>query len=138
MKKHTPVIIMLLTVAAMFAVSCSKEEEPKYSEEKLIGSWKIPLYVEYPGVSGKTLSIYPDHTAMLHDVPFNAWKIEGDVLTLTNDINHGYNNHELGVMKVKILNMTDSTMTLVGNYTHALNSTVDSKSDVSGLYNRLK
>ena len=136
MKKHTLFTITLLTVMAVFVVSCSKEEEKKYPEESLYGFWEIPLAVECPGLCFKTLTILPGHTAMLDTGQFNYWKLEGDVLTLTKDMERGYNRHELGVMKVIIVDLTDTTMILVGNYIHAVNTTVDMEGDMSGLYKR--
>ena len=136
MKKHSAFAILILVAIAFSAVSCSKEEAKKYDEEQLVGSWKIPLIVEYPDMSGKTLTILPGHTALLNNISFNYWKLEGDMLTLTRDINHGYNNHEMGMMKVQIIDLSDSTMLFVGNFIHAVNSTIDKQGDMSGLYVR--
>ncbi|MGX8712155.1 MAG: hypothetical protein ACSW8I_00515 [bacterium] len=137
MKKHTLVTIMFLAVATLFAAACSEKEASKYSEESLFGTWKIPLVVEYPEMRYKTLTINPGHTAALDNIVFNYWKIEGDVLTLTRDVEQEYNRHELGVMKVTVVDLTDTTMLLVGNYIHAFNTTIDRKSDMSGFYSRI-
>lgn len=141
MKKHTLLVIMLLA-AVVFATSCSKEEKDNYPEGKLIGAWKIPLIVELEDgtghvISGKSLLIYPNHTAYLHDIFFNYWKLEGDVLTFTRDYVHDYNNHEVGEMKVTVADLTDTTMVIVGKYIHAVNDIIDKKGEVSGMYYRI-
>lgn len=136
MKKHTLFTIMMLFFVALFTASCSKEKGGGFPEEKLLGFWKIPIGTDYAELSGKMLTISMGHTAILNDVPFNYWKLEGNEIIFTRDVEHGYNNHELGVIRVTIADLTDSTMILVGDYTHAVNSTVDKVVDMSGCYLR--
>jgi hypothetical protein len=81
------------------------------------------------------LTIDTAHKAYMNGVNFNYWKLEGTELTLTRDVVEG-TRHELGVFKATIADLNDSTMTLVGTYRHAWDTTVDAFIVINGLYEK--
>lgn len=131
---------MLLVAVALTVAACSKEES-KYPEEMFVGTWTIPFTVsqDVPNVAGKYLVINENHTGIMNTVPFDAWKLEGDELTFTNDRRiNGDEVRDLEVLKYTIVNANDSVITLVGRYTHIVNERVVTAGDMSGVYNKKK
>ena len=136
--KKIGISAMLIMTAALMTVACSKPEEPKVAESKLVGTWVAPLNVgggTVEGVGGKELVINADHTAKFAVLSFNNWKIEGDVLTFTNYIEHEV-DRELAVLRYTIDNFADTSMVLSGKYTYAVGDSIYLEGDMSGLYKR--
>ena len=131
---------MMFAAVAMLAVACEKVVEPVVPESKLVGAWKAPLSSSdemMQDLGGKNLVINADHTASFAFLSFNNWKIEGDVLTLTNYHGEGVARH-VEVLRYTINNYTDTSMLLDGRYVYAVGDSVYREGDFSGLYMRDK
>ena len=139
MKKIRTCVVLLFVAVAVMVAACTKED-PKVPESKLVGTWQVPLAAGgdvIQGVGGKDLVICDDHTASLVNFVFDNWKIEGDVLTFSNLIDHG-NVYEMEVLKYEIVEYLDTAMILNGSYTHLIGDSVYLQGDMSGLYRKKK
>jgi hypothetical protein len=138
MKHLKHLTLILVAAVAVLAAACSKEETgPSYSESMVMGKWKFPVNTELSkaNLANTFLTIDTAHKAYMNGVNFNYWKLEGTELTLTRDVVEG-TRHELGVFKATIADLNDSTMTLVGTYRHAWDTTVDAFIVINGLYEK--
>ena len=132
--------VMMFVAVAMLAVACEKAEEPIVPEAKLVGAWTAPLSSTdeiMHDLGGKNLVINPNHTASFSYLSFKNWKIEGEVLTMTNYTGEGVNRH-VEVLRYIINNYTDTSMLLTGRYIYAVGDSVYREGDFSGLYKRDK
>ena len=137
MKKISTSVVFLVA-AAILAVACSKPEEPKVPESKLVGVWKAPNNMgdeTMDAFGGKNLTINANHTASFSYLEFDNWKIEGDQLTLTNLSGEGL-YRRVEVLRYIIEDYHDTAMLLTGNYTLAVGDSVYLRGDLSGLYKR--
>ena len=139
MKKISTSVVFLMA-AAILAVACSKPEEPKVPENKLVGAWKAPLNMTdgtMNAFGGKPLTINANHTATFSYLAFDNWKIEGDQLILTNLSGEGL-SRRIEVLRYTIENYVDTAMLLTGKYILAVGDSVYQQGDLSGLYKRDK
>ena len=128
----------MLVVAVVLAVACSKTEDPIVPESKLVGAWKAPTVANggmMEDFRGKNLIINKNHTASFSVIYFNNWKLEGDVLTLTNYYTQGTNRHA-EVLRYTIMNYSDSAMYLSGYYINVVGDSVVQEDDMSGIFTR--
>ena len=124
----------LLAIAAvcLLASACSKEKPP-IAEIRVIGSWVFPPNAGLGvfNLTGKKLVINMEHTALMNDIFFRNWKMDGYDLIFTN---FNSDRQTIEQLHYTINTITDSTMDLTGRYSYIVGDSVHVVADLSGLY----
>ena len=115
MNQNIKKLTMLLFVAAsMMAVSCSKVNDGKYSENDIIGVWYFPSDIGYDQMRSGKLDIKSDHTVEIksdYGWMTMEWTFEDDQFTATFT-----RDQYTGVLSFKVKEVTSEHMIVEGDY----------------------